>query len=101
MLKVMGAPAGRRSKLSCYTEIVPSKQLENDGSKSRRAKSVNAGQLRPERTNNLRLSVKELVSAYVEAKIAGNPLDEEQVEVLFKACCFKTVLIPSLRSPLN
>ena len=48
MLKVMGAPAGRRSKLRCYTEVVPSKQLESDGSKSRRAKSVNAGQLRPD-----------------------------------------------------
>ena len=79
MLKVMGAPAGRRSKLSCYTEIVPSKQLENDGSKSRRAKSVNAGLLRPDGLI-ICASQSKNWSAYVEAKIAGNPLDEDQVK---------------------
>ena len=90
MLKIMGAPTGRRSKLNCYTEVVPSKQLAGNEPKSRRAKSGTAGQLRPDGLITCTSQSKDW-ACYVEAKVAGNLLDEEQVKSYLKLAALNGV----------
>lgn len=89
LLSFCGAPVGKRSKLQCFTEVVPKKQIETDTS-IRRPKSRTAGKLRPDGLITCESSSKKW-SAFVEAKVAGNYLDPDQVKAYLKLAALNGV----------